>query len=129
MSDITTTPTIDEPTDLHRVWAERFNAGDVEGMLALAEEGSAFVPAPGAAVTGEDYRGALSGFVALGLPINLSLRHSYVVGDVALLVYDWTIEGTAANGDEVALSGSTADVARRGSGGWRFLIDNPFGTA
>lgn len=120
---------IENPTDLHPAWAERFNAGDVDGMLALAEPGSGFAPQPGLVVTGEDYRSALAGFLAMGLPITLTLRHSLVVDDIALLVYDWTIAGTAADGNEVDLAGSTADVARKGPDGWRYVLDNPFGTA
>lgn len=122
-------PVIENATDLHPGWGERFNAGDVDGMLALAEPGSAFVPQPGTLVTGEDYKAALGGFVSLGLPINLTLRHSLVSGDIAMLVHDWTIKGTDAEGNHVDLAGSTADVARRGTNGWRFVIDNPFGTA
>lgn len=123
-------PAIENPTDLHPAWAERFNAADVDGMLALAEPDSGFAPQPGLVVTGEEYRAALGGFLAMGLPINLTLRHSLVSGDIALLVYDWTIKGTAADGNEVDLAGSTADVARRGADhNWRFVIDNPFGTA
>ena len=123
------TTTILEATDLHPAWGALFNAGDIEGMLALSEDGSAFVPAPGALVTGEDYRSALTGFVALGLPINLTLRRSLIVGDLALLVYEWTIEGTTVEGQHVSLAGTTADIARRGADGWRFVLDNPFGTA
>jgi ketosteroid isomerase-like protein len=123
-----TTLFIDAPTSLHQAWAERFNAGDIEGMLALAEPGSAFSPAPGAVVTGADYQAALAGFVALGLPIELTLKRSVQSDDIALLVYDWTIRGTAGDGNEVDLAGTTADVARRGPDGWRFVIDNPFGT-
>ena len=59
-----------------------------------------------------------------------TLRHSLVSGDIALLVYDWTIKGTAADGNDVDLAGTTADVARRGDdNNWRFVLDNPFGTA
>jgi hypothetical protein len=29
---------------------------------------------------------------------------------------------------EVDMSDSTADVARRGPDGWKFIVDNPFGT-
>lgn len=55
-------PTIKNPTDLHPAWADRFNAADVDGMLALA--------------------------------------------------------------------GTTADVARRSEDhNWRYVLDNPFGTA
>ena len=51
------------------------------------------------------------------------------IGQGVLLVADWRISGTAPDGATVELAGSTADVARRGSDGWRFAIDNPFGTA
>src|SRR5690606_13771431 len=103
----------ENPTDLHPAWADRFNAADVDGMLALAEPDSGFAPQPGVVVTGQDYRNALGGFLAMGLPINLTLRHSLLSGDIALLVYDWTITGTATDGNEVDLAGTTADVARR----------------
>lgn len=120
---------IENPTDLHPLWAERFNAGDLDGMIALAEPGSGFVPQPGTVVTDDDYRAALGGFLAMGLPIALTLKRSLVSGDIALLVYDWTIEGTAADGNQVTLAGTTADVLRRGPHGWRYALDNPFGTA
>jgi ketosteroid isomerase-like protein len=127
---MSTEPTVvTEPTDLHPAWAERFNAGDVDGMLALAEPGSGFAPQPGLVVTGDDYAAALAGFVAMGLPISLQLKHSLVVDDIALLIYDWTIQGTTSDGQEINLAGTTADVARRGQHGWRYVLDNPFGTA
>lgn len=43
-------------TDLHPAWADRFNAGDLDGMLALAEPNSGFVPQPGTLLRGDDYR-------------------------------------------------------------------------
>ena len=122
-------PMIENPTDLHPAWGQCFNAGDVDGMLALAEPGSAFVPQPGVVVTGDDYRAALTGFVAMGLPIELTLKHSLIAGDTALMIYDWTISGLAADGNQVDMAGTTADVLRRGEHGWRYVLDNPFGTA
>jgi ketosteroid isomerase-like protein len=50
------------------------------------------------------------------------------VDELALVIADWAIKGTAADGSDVDLRGSTADVLRRGSGGWKLAIDNPFGT-
>lgn len=119
--------TITEAKDLHLAWAARFNAGDVDGMLALSEPGSVFSPAPGEVASGAGYRAALEQFVQMKLPIALTPHREIVVGDLALLIYDWSIEGTTAQGDEVTMSGTTTDVARKGAGGWRFVIDNPFG--
>ncbi len=47
--------------------------------------------------------------------------------DLALVVGTWTFEGTGPDGEPVRLS---ADVLRRQADGtWRFVIDNPWGTA
>ena len=115
--------------DLHPAWAAAFNAADLDAMLELAEADQVFVPAPGVAVQGEAARGALQQFLGLGLPISMTVRNSFESGEIGLVVVDWTISGTGPDGSEVNLAGSTADVARRGSDGWKFVIDNPFGTA
>jgi ketosteroid isomerase-like protein len=41
----------------------------------------------------------------------------------------WSFTGTGPDGEPVKLTGRNADVLRRQSdGGWRFVIDNPWGT-
>jgi ketosteroid isomerase-like protein len=65
----------------------------------------------------------------LGLPITLKVRRVIVSGDIALLISDWSLKGKATDGSDVDRSGTTADVARRGADGWKYVIDNPFGTA
>ena len=43
---------------------------------------------------------------------------------------DWSYDGTGKDGSAVKMSGSTSDVLRRSADGvWRYVIDNPFGTA
>ena len=121
--------TITNAPELHTTWVARFNTQDLDGMIALAEVGSVFVPQPGVVVEGEGVRAAEQQFLSLGLPIALKVRRVIVSGDIALLISDWTLKGKAADGSDVDLSGSTADVARRGPDGWKYVIDNPFGTA
>jgi ketosteroid isomerase-like protein len=121
---------ITELTDLHPTWAARFNDRDLDGMLALCEEGSAFVPQPGTVLTAVgDVRAALRQFLALDLPIRIQVRRIIDAGDVGLVVADWVVSGTGPDGSPVDLRGSTSDVARRGRDGWKIVIDNPFGTA
>ena len=69
-----------------------------------------------------------SSFLAIGLPITMNVRNVYAVRDVALVIADWSLKGTGADGSEVDMSGSAAEVARRGADGWKFIVDNPFGT-
>jgi hypothetical protein len=42
-----------DAAELHTTWAARFKAKDLDGMVALAETDSVFVPQPGVVVAGE----------------------------------------------------------------------------
>ncbi|AWB96618.1 DUF4440 domain-containing protein [Agromyces badenianii] len=116
---------------LNLAFADRFNARDLESLLALNTDDVVFVPAPGQPVQGEaSVRGALEQFLGLNLPITMTVRHVFQSGDTGLVVADWTISGIGPDGSEVALAGTTADVAAYDEQhGWRYVIDNPFGTA
>ncbi|MFN5156008.1 MAG: YybH family protein [Betaproteobacteria bacterium] len=117
--------------EVAQAFASAFNARDLEALMALYPAGSVFVPAPGQGLASADaVRQALQGFLAIGLPITLSVRHGYEAGDIALLVVDWSIRGTGADGRPINLAGTGTDVVRRGADGrWRYLVDNPFGGA
>lgn len=115
---------------LNVAWADRFNARDTDGILELFTADAVFVPQPGVSVSGDGIRAATEQFLALGLPVNLTVRHVFEAGDVGLAIAAWTLEGTGPDGNPVSLGGSTSDVAVRGAdGAWRFVIDNPFGSA
>ena len=100
---------IADAAELHTTWAARFNTKDLDGMVALAETDSVFVPQPGVVVAGEAaVRGAEQQFLNIGLPITLKVRRVIVSGDIALLISDWTLAGKAADGSDVNMSGTTA---------------------
>lgn len=123
--------TVTSLDQLNIAFADRFNARDLDGLMALNADGVIFVPAPGSPVTGEDaVRGALEQFLGLNLPISMTVRHVFQAGDTGLAVADWTITGTGPDGSVVNLAGTTADVAvYDAQHGWRYVVDNPFGTA
>ncbi|MFK3676750.1 YybH family protein [Microbacterium sp. NPDC090218] len=116
---------------LNLAFADRFNARDLDGLMALNLPDVVFVPAPGTPVTGAaSVRGALEQFLGLNLPISMTVRHVFESDGVGLAIADWTITGTAPDGSAIALAGTTADVAVRDeTHGWRYAVDNPFGTA
>jgi ketosteroid isomerase-like protein len=120
---------LSDPGAVVSAFAAHFNAGQHEALMGLYEAGSVFVAAPGQAVTStEGIRAATGQFLALRLPIQIQVRHVFQAGDVALVVSDWAISGQSPSGDAINLAGTATDVMRRGpSGGWRYLIDNPFG--
>jgi uncharacterized protein (TIGR02246 family) len=117
------------PEDGHRAFTAAFNAGDVDGILALYEPNAVVVLAPGQTADGLDaIRSALTNFLGLKLPIDMRVGTATATGDIALLSSPWTITGADPGGSPVNLSGTTADVLRRQTDGtWRFVIDSPFG--
>ncbi|MFF2042513.1 YybH family protein [Kitasatospora sp. NPDC058170] len=119
-----------DPAQHPAVFAAAFNTGDPAAVDQAYAPGAVFVPTPGTAVTGPELTRASADFLALGLPITVRPRHTYVVDDTALLIVDWTIDGPGPDGTHLHLEGTATDVARRGPDGhWRYIIDNPFGTA
>lgn len=118
------------PEQQPHVFAAAFNSGDPGAIEQVYERTGLLVRAPGQVTTGDDRRDANARLASLGVPIEVTPRHVYVADDIALLVVDWSIAGTTPAGEDVDLRGTATDVARKGDDGcWRYLIDNPFGTA
>jgi uncharacterized protein (TIGR02246 family) len=119
------------PEETPRLWAEAFNAGDLDALVALYEEDAILVPQPGEAVAGiEAIAEALSALLATQPTFYLEVRKVLQTGDIALSFADWTLRGTGPEGEAIEMSGQTSDVlCRQPDGTWRFVIDNPFGSA
>lgn len=119
----------DRPEDVPAVFAERFNSGDPDALAQVYEDAAVLALDPATPLTGADAHAANGRLQALGVPIAVRPRQVHTSGDLALLIVDWTIEGTDRDGQAVHIEGTATDVARRGPDGhWRYVIDNPFGT-
>ena len=117
------------PEQVHRLFQEAFNAGDAEALMALYEPEAVLVVQSGQTVAGADQvREALGGFLALKGTITLTTKDVVQGGDLALMAGRWSLSGTGPDGQPVTLGGVTAEVVRRGAdGGWRYVLDNPWG--
>ncbi|WHM40836.1 DUF4440 domain-containing protein [Streptomyces sp. BPTC-684] len=112
------------------VFKAAFNSGSAQALATVYDRNALFVTRAGEPVTGAELRAANAEFQSLGLPISVRPRNTYVADDIALLIVDWVIDGEAPDGEHVHIEGTATDVARRGPDGlWRYVIDNPFGTA
>jgi ketosteroid isomerase-like protein len=72
--------------DVDPAFQKAFNAGDPDTLLKLYDEQRVLVAEPGKPVQGLDnIKQALIGYLALKLPIRLTVRHVYENGDIGFL--------------------------------------------
>jgi ketosteroid isomerase-like protein len=117
------------PEQLHRLFEDLFNAGDIDGLMELYDPNAALIAQPGSLANGsEQVRAALQTFLALKGSITLDTKLVVTVGDLAYLSNTWSLRGSGPDGNPVALGATTAEVAQRqGDGSWRYVIDNAWG--
>jgi enoyl-CoA hydratase len=117
----------DDPGQLGRLFAERANAGDLEGMLALYEDSATFVGPDGGSAAGSDaIRNRLEGLLAMKPKITPTSSQVVIAGDVALMSNRWRMTLGVGDGEPAGLDGESTEVARRQpDGGWLYVIDNP----
>jgi ketosteroid isomerase-like protein len=83
------------PEQIHRLFEEAFNAGDLDGLMELYEPDAALIAQPGSLANGsEQTRAALQGFLALKGRITLDTKVVVTVGDLAYLANTWSLTGT-----------------------------------
>jgi len=121
-----------DPIEVHERLVQAFNAGDLDGLMALYE--------PDAVSVSEDGQSKYAGLEAireefraiLTWKARMELQTVYVIenGDLALLRSRWRLVGTGPDGKPLERTSSSVEVARRQPDGtWRYIIDHPFGAA
>ncbi|HSQ50534.1 MAG TPA: nuclear transport factor 2 family protein [Nitrospiraceae bacterium] len=126
----TETKTAHTPETIMTVFCEAMNRGDLDSLLALYEDTACLIPqlreqpAHGKAAI----RQALHSYLALQPKISFQTKARVQAGDVALLRTAWRLTGTGPDGSPLQMAHESTDVARRQpDGGWKFVIDHPFG--
>ena len=117
------------PQDVQSQWAKAFNAGDLEGLMALYAPDACLVPQPGQPVQGHDaIREALGNFLALGAKITIEADYVLESKDTALMRGRWQLTGKASDGQPLDMRGRSSEVVRRQpNGDWVYVIDHPYG--
>ncbi|MFF3246819.1 YybH family protein [Streptomyces sp. NPDC002870] len=110
------------------LYVEAFNAGDFEAVEKFYTEDAVAVWEPGKPLTGQARRDYQRAYLAARPKMTAKPRQSFVTGDTALLIVDWTIEIVDEAGESERMEGVGVDVLRLGEDGvWRYAIDDPFG--
>lgn len=117
------------PEQIHRLFEDAFNDGDIDNLMLLYEPDAVLVPQPGSVATGtEQVRAALQGYLGLNGRITLDTKLVLSVGDLAYMSNTWSLNGTGPDGSPLTLGATTAEVARRQPDGtWLYVIDNAWG--
>jgi uncharacterized protein (TIGR02246 family) len=116
------------PDELHQAFMAAYNAGDLEGVLALFDPRAVFVVRPGQVTDGPaQLRAALQRLVELRGHLTIE-PHTFVGSDdVVLAVGNYTLSGTRRDGTPFTSESRFADVLRRQPDGrWLLAIDNGF---
>lgn len=115
---------VEEHQDL---FGKVFNSGDADAVNAMYTEDAVSVWDPGKPLTGQARKDRVVEFLSHGPIVEATVRQSFVTKDAAMLIVDWTIDTTSAEGEPEHLEGVAVDVLRRGEDGkWRYAVDNPY---
>jgi uncharacterized protein (TIGR02246 family) len=124
--------TAHSPTEIHALFQDAFNRGDVDALTSLYEP-SAVLMVRGGAVTGrENIRLAYHSMLSLsGLRMRLTTRSIIESPDgLALLYGEWSVQREEQTEEQRTAQGLSAEVVRRQpDGAWLFIIDNPYSPA
>ena len=116
-----------DPHENHKLFEDRWNQGDVAGLLDLYEAGAILVASAEQTLTGHaEIRGMLEQMTALGIENELELLSLREHGDIALEKTRWTMQIPGEDGKKLEQSGfSTVILRRQADGCWRMIIDDP----
>jgi uncharacterized protein (TIGR02246 family) len=116
------------PEETHALLAAAFNAGDLDALVEVYEEGATLiVPPDGSLVSGrEEIRSALAPTFALQPRADIQVVRKLQSDGLALTHARWRLAGTGAEGERVELAGDGTIVSRRQrDGSWLIVLDNP----
>jgi ketosteroid isomerase-like protein len=126
-----------KPEELLNLQVEEFNKGNVSFLMTLYENDACFASEPGQVVKDlESIRQSLQRFIDMRAKLEARVKRVLQAGDLAILITEWSMNGTESDGKPINLSGRGTVVLRQQkkqqqhSDGvtWRIVIENPWGT-
>jgi len=116
------------PAELHALFLDAFNRGDVRAVVALYEPNALLLVGGESAVGSSSIRAAFERALAGRGHMTLERRHVHESPNgVALLHASWVIEYPNEADEESTTRGLSSEVVRKQTDGtWLFVIDNPY---
>jgi ketosteroid isomerase-like protein len=117
-----------KPEDLLNSQVEEFNKRNISFLMTLYEKDVCFASKSEQVKDPESIRRTLQSFIDMGTKLEARVKRVLQANDLALLITEWTINGTEPDGKPINLTGSGTVVLRRQSDGvWLMVIENPWG--
>ena len=118
------------PEDLLNSQVEEFNKRNISFLMTLYEKDACFASSPGQVVKGlENIRRSMQSFIDMGVKLEAKVNRIFQTNNLALLITEWSINGTEPNDKPINLTGRGTVVLRKQSDGtWLMVIENPWGT-
>jgi ketosteroid isomerase-like protein len=118
-----------KPEDLLNSQVEEFNKRNISFLMTLYEKDVCFASKSEQVVKDpESIRRTLQSFIDMGTKLEARVKRVLQANDLALLITEWTINGTEPDGKPINLTGRGTVVLRRQSDGvWLIVIENPWG--
>lgn len=118
------------PEDLLNSQVEEFNKGNTNFLMTLYEKDVCFASKPGQVVKElESIRRTLQDFIGKGAKLEARVKRVLQADNLALLITEWSLNGTEPDGRIFNLTGRGTVVLRRQSDDtWLMVIENPWGT-
>jgi len=116
------------PAEIHQLFLDAFNRGDVEGMVALYEPGAVLIVTGQPVIAHDAIRETYRRLFARNGRMQLE-THSFVESPdgLAVLHASWTFQFRSADGNVTTSRGISTEVVRRQADGtWLFVIDEPY---
>lgn len=116
------------PEDVDRLFGERVNAGDLDGLVALYEPNATLATEDAGNVIGHDaIRAYLATLVGMKARIDMgTYRVIPASDDLAVVHHDWQATVATPDGQEMTMTGKATEVVRRQpDGSWLFTLDEP----
>lgn len=109
--------------------SDALNAGNVDAAVGLFEPDAIFIASGGGDMRGHSaIRQALDVLVGMKPKMDTEVTRGLQAEGVGLVLYQWSMEATDADGNAVSERGRGVDVVRRQSDGrWLLAIKNPSG--
>jgi uncharacterized protein (TIGR02246 family) len=116
------------PAQASEAFVAAINAGDLSAALCLYSEDAVLLAPDGQCARGAHaIEALLGGLLAMQVEMETRVENVIEAGEIAVASEAWTMRFRAPDGSSSEQHGKSTVVFTRGTDGWRFLIDAPWG--